>query len=67
MRNEANWNQISQKQRQFGVVDVDLILRGNYVISTAGTNVRVECELLDPSSGVIVGAAQASVEIAQQD
>ena len=65
--NEANWNQISQKQRQFGVVDVDLILRGNYVISTAGTNVRVECELLDPSSGVIVGAAQASVEIAQQD
>ena len=65
--NEANWNQTTQRQRQFGVVDVDLILRGNYAVSNAGTSVRIEFELLDPSGGVVVGAEQVSIEIAKQE
>jgi hypothetical protein len=65
--NEANWNQTTQRQRQFGVVDVDLILRGSYAGSSMGTSVRIEFELLDPSGGVVVGAEQASIEIAKQE
>ncbi len=64
--NEAHWNQSSEKQRQFGVSDADLILRGNYSVSNSRAPVRLECELLDPRSGVVVGATEAVVEIGQQ-
>jgi hypothetical protein len=64
---EAAWNQTSRGQRQFGVANVDLILRGSYTLSKAGEKVRIECELVDPSSGVVVGSAQASIEIDPQE
>lgn len=59
---ESEWNSGATQTKKYGVQDADLIIRGQATISTNRKTMMLNCELIDPSSGILVDSKNVVIQ-----